>query len=296
MVAVSALVSAALVASACGGGSNPATSDGPAEPSAFETPFVDDEVYPRLVSSQLAVGENRFLVGLLNDKDAPVGSPRIDMRVEFFDLDRSTTEPVTETDMHWVWITKPYVGLYASNVEFDSAGDWGAKLSVSGGKLDATVRSSFTVTEETSTPAIGAKVPASDTPTASAAKKIARISTDRDPAPGFYETSIAGALAAHEPFVVVFATPKFCVTQACGPMLDTVKEVAPHHDGVEFIHIEPYQLPADPQKLVPVTAATEWGLPTEPWTFVVDSRGRLAAKFEGALSPAELEGELRRLR
>src|SRR5918997_3811304 len=138
-----------LASGACGDSTAPGASDQGPRPSAFETPFTNDAVYPRFVSSQLAVGENRFLVGLLNDEDAPVGSPRVDMHVEFFDLDRSTTEPVSETDMRWVWITRPYVGLYASTVEFESPGKWGAEISVTGPNLDETVRSSFVVRSNT---------------------------------------------------------------------------------------------------------------------------------------------------
>jgi glutathione peroxidase-family protein len=41
----------------------------------------------------------------------------------------------------------------------------------------------------------------------------------------------------------------------------------------------------------PVVAAPmiEWRLQTEPWIFVVDADGRIAARFEGAASPSELQ-------
>ena len=32
----------------------------------------------------------------------------------------------------------------------------------------------------------------------------------------------------------------------------------------------------------------EWGLPTEPYVFVVDAQGKVAAKFEGMAYPDEL--------
>jgi hypothetical protein len=78
-------------------------------------------------------------------------------------------------------------------------------------------------------------------------------------------------------------------------MLDTIKRVARAWPQVSFIHVEPYELPADPSRLEPVRAAIQWGLPTEPWAFVVDRRGRLTAKFEGALAAEELEAQLRKL-
>jgi hypothetical protein len=281
-----------LVGAACGSGSD----GGPSAqgPSSFATPYADDEVYPVFVSSEVTVGRNRFLVGLLNDHDAPVGSPRLDMTVEFFDLDESSERPVSQAAMHWVWIDKPYLGLYAGEVTFHDAGEWGAEVHVSGPRLEETVRGRFEVVTKTSTPALGERVPPSDTPT-SADAPIARISTDNDPTPRFYESSIAEAARAGEPFVVVFATPKFCASQTCGPMLDIVERAARGFEDITFVHVEPYELPPD-DGLVPVDAAREWGLPNEPWTFLVNGRGRLAAKFEGAVSVAELRGALRRLR
>ena len=36
-----------------------------------------------------------------------------------------------------------------------------------------------------------------------------------------------------------------------------------------------------------------WALPTEPWVFVVDARGVITAKFEGAVTQSELEAATR---
>jgi hypothetical protein len=280
----------------CGGQGNDARAPGDlGQPSSFATPFTDEKVYPTFVSSELAVGANRFLVGLLNDKDAPIGSPEVDMRIYFYDLQRSTTEPVSNTRMRWTWVTRPYLGLYRGRASFDHPGQWGAEVRVEGHGLDETVRTSFNVKPETSTPAIGERVPASDTPTADEVRNLKEISTDTNPVPRFYEKSIAEAIEAGEPFVVTFSTPKFCTSQVCGPMLDNVKRAARDRPDLTFIHVEPYELPADPADLRPVRAALQWGLPSEPWTFVVDGRGRLAASFEGALTPGELKATLKRL-
>ncbi|MCY4529095.1 MAG: hypothetical protein OXD46_08740 [Chloroflexi bacterium] len=39
-------------------------------------------------------------------------------------------------------------------------------------------------------------------------------------------------------------------------------------------------------------AMIDWGLPTEPWTFVMDSEGKVAAKFEAFATKDELEAAL----
>ena len=65
---------------------------------------------------------------------------------------------------------------------------------------------------------VGDHAPASKTPTlADVGGDVGRISTDDDPEPAFYETSVDEALADHEPFVLIFATPKFCKTRPVRP-------------------------------------------------------------------------------
>jgi hypothetical protein len=55
---------------------------------------------------------------------------------------------------------------------------------------------------------------------------------------------------------------------------------------VRFIHVEVYA-GNDPANGVN-RWMREWRLPTEPFTFVVDRRGIIRAKLEGAFSVAEL--------
>ena len=52
-------------------------------------------------------------------------------------------------------------------------------------------------------------------PTSAATSRRSRPT--QTPVPAFYETSVADALAAHKPFVLVFATPKFCQTADVRP-------------------------------------------------------------------------------
>ena len=63
-----------------------------------------------------------------------------------------------------------------------------------------------------------------------------------------------------------------------------------------FVHVEVYRdphriNPADPtRELVP--AVDEWGLVSEPWTFVVGSDGRITDRFEQYVPPQILETAL----
>lgn len=280
---------------ACASGGSPSATSSPAARESFGTSFAGADLYPVIVSSELVVGRNRLLVGLLDEDDAPVADPGIELEVTFYDL--SGDEPVAagSSVLRFLWTLKPHQGLWAGEADFDHAGRWGAEIAVVGGGYDETLRTGFDVAQQASTPAIGERVPASDTPTASDAAELPEITTDDDPDPRFYKTSIAQALEAGRPFVVVFATPKFCTSQVCGPTLDTVKQVSRAFPRITFIHVEVYTNLDDPSNLETVPAVEQWGLPTEPWVFVVGADGRLVAKYEGVVGKAELKAELRRL-
>jgi hypothetical protein len=294
------LAAAALLGAACGesgsGRGEEGQGAGSEAQSDFNEPFTDVEAYPAIVSSELVVGSNRVLIALFDENDAAIGSPKIDMHAAFYDLQTSTTEPVSEADGRFVWSLKGERGLWEfDDVEFESAGSWGARVSIEGEGLDEdALDTSFEVMEEGVTPALGTPAPASDTPTADDVEKLSAITSDDDPDPRFYETSIADAIADHEPFVAVFATPKYCTSQVCGPTLDVVKDIAKDWPSVTFIHVEVYDL-SNPSELEAVPAMAQWQLPSEPWVFVVDSKGDVTAKYEGTVSPRSLQADLREL-
>lgn len=286
-----------LILAACGsgdGGSSPGAQRETASES-FDQAYDDVAAYPVFASSEIVVGRNRFLVGLLDADDAPIGSPKIDVQIDFYDLERSDEEPVAHADTRFLYTVPGERGLYVAYATFDRPGDWGAEVTIAGDGIDESVRGTFEVRKQASTPAVGAAAPASKTPTARTPKEISRISSDSDPLARFYELSVAEAVRAGEPFVVTFATPKFCSSQVCAPTLDVVKRVARDFPERAFIHVEVYSNLDDPSNLKVVPAVEEWGLPSEPWVFVVDGAGKVAAKYEGAVSPTELERVLRGL-
>ncbi len=102
--------------------------------------------------------------------------------------------------------------------------------------------------------------------------------------------TVADAMASGQPTVITFATPAFCTSQLCAPVVNSVEAVYEDLGTLaNFIHLEVYK------KFDPLVLADEmakWGLTTEPWTFVLDSEGRVAGKFGGPLSPRELRAAL----
>ena len=136
-------------------------------------------------------------------------------------------------------------------------------------------------------PKVGAKAPRSRTPTLSDAS-VAALTTARPPDRGLLHYSVAASLAAHKPFVVTFATPKYCTSRTCGPVVDVVDAVRRKlaSSGVRFIHVEVY---TDNNVTKGYNVwMRQWGLSTEPWTFLVGRDGRIKGEFEGSVSAGEL--------
>jgi len=151
----------------------------------------------------------------------------------------------------------------------------------------------FIVQPKAHSPALGSRAPDSQTPTLGSApvrKLTTKVPPDRD----LLRTSIAESLRRHAPFVVTFATPAFCTSKTCGPVVDVVDHVRKEFagSGVRFMHVEIYK-DNNPARGFN-RFVTQWHLPTEPWTFVVGRDGRIKAKFEGALSVGELAAAVRR--
>lgn len=152
------------------------------------------------------------------------------------------------------------------------------------------------VRKRAASPTVGSPAYPSATPTlASAHGRIAEITTRVPPDRALLRYSIAGSLRAHVPFVVTFATPRYCSSRTCGPVVDVVDQIRRRfaNTAIRFIHVEIYQ-DNDPRK-GENRWVREWKLPSEPWTFLVGRDGRIKGKFEGSVSSRELESAVRQL-
>ncbi len=148
------------------------------------------------------------------------------------------------------------------------------------------------VRTESASPALGSTAPRSDTPTLGDAP-IGKLTTRTPPDRDLLRYSVAQSIAARKPFVVAFATPKYCESRTCGPVVDVVEQVSKEKAfrSVRFIHVEIYKN-NDPQQ-GQNRWVRQWRLPSEPWVFLVGADGRIKAKFEGALSAGELRRAVR---
>lgn len=236
----------------------------------------------------LEVGQQRILIGLVDPESQEfLADPDVEAVATFTGPDGVEME----SPLSFLWAVPDQRGLYRAMVEFPQPGSWSVSVSADG--YETTEPTPFPVGEDTAMPQVGDEGPAVATRTG-ADHDLADITTDPEPDPDLYRLSLDEALADDRPTVVVFATPAFCTSQTCGPMLDEVKEMTDDHPAVDFMHVEIYQnLDANSfEDLVPVEAVEEWGLPSEPWVFVTDSEGVVTARFEGAMDPQELADAL----
>lgn len=175
----------------------------------------------------------------------------------------------------------PATVVYSTRLRFPSEGEWAiAAILREDGELKGAVLPSAVVGEFKRVPKPGQRAPAISTPTAQdAAGDLSKITT-RVPPDSQNKVDYAEALG-REPIVLLFATPEFCQSRVCGPVVD-VAEQAMHEyeDKAAFIHMEIYN-GNDPEKGVrPQVRA--FHLPSEPYLFTIDGRGIVRDAVEGA--------------
>jgi hypothetical protein len=324
-IRMAALCAVALAAAACSAGSGSSSSASatpggsasgsaaagacPITPTPADTPEGWDvtsqkvSVFPQIInpSGTVTCGPTRLMFSFLDSQNVPVAKPDRTVDVKVFDLGADPKKAVAEGPATFIWAIEPQVGVYVIDLDLPTAGDYGVEFTTTpAGGTAETIRTTMEVQPSSSVIAVGDKAPASDTPTLDdVGGDISKISTDPKPDPAFYTTSIADAVAAKKPFVVAFATPKFCVSKQCGPTLDRLKPIATKHPGVTVINVEPYELQyangglqpvLDASgNLTPTKATDEWHLPTEPWVFVVDKDGVVRDSFMLIFSDEELD-------
>jgi hypothetical protein len=90
-----------------------------------------------------------------------------------------------------------------------------------------------------------------------------------------------------KPIVLLFATPKFCQSRVCGPVVDEAAQVQRDYGSrADFIHMEIYKDNQPARGVRPQVRA--FRLPSEPWLYVIDRRGVIRTVIEGAFSTREL--------
>lgn len=264
---------------------------------------------PLLANSDLAVGTNRLLLGLVDADGFPLGAPTWSLKVQAFDITNDGCAPLAPAaELPFVWSINEVRGFFVGNLDFPSgAQEIGLSIvGIDAGGSPVAIRFTTRIASIGTALRPGASAPTIETPTtASSEHGVAGISTDPDPLPRLYKYSASDLIAAGTPFVIVFASPAFCVSQACGPTISVVKKAAARHPGALIIHVEPYLMEWNGDRMIPTldasgrlqpnAVASAWRLPVEPWIYTVDTNGVIIHSFEGVIGDAELDAAIREI-
>jgi hypothetical protein len=318
-VAASCLLAATLLLAACGGGDSTTAADGgaiesraappksdfPAAKSRSLAGILESATPTELVLSPAAAvfrkGENRFPFGVFDKGGTQAGNVEVALyfakipkgasdtealeapaigpypaRIESLQTEPAFRAQTTSDDPNAA------KAVYTTEVDFTSNGQWRvAALIDEGGKLKGALLPSAIVGGSPEVPAVGDKAPLIHTQTpADVGGDLSKITT-RIPPDTQNQVDYADVYGK-EPIVLLFATPQFCQSRVCGPVVDVAEQVKQvDGDKAAFIHEEIYK-ENDPSLEEKRPQVEAFHLPTEPWLFIIGRNGRIADEIEGA--------------
>ncbi len=172
--------------------------------------------------------------------------------------------------------------VYATQVDFPSNGEWRVAAVVKEGEqLTGTLMPSAIVGESHRIPRPGDPAPHIDTLTPEdVGGDLSKITT-RIPPDTQNKVDYADVLGK-EPIFLLFATPQFCQSRVCGPVVDVAEQVKQEYgDEAAFIHNEIWK-ENDPTTEEVQSQVKAFHLPSEPWLFAIGRDGKVKATIEGS--------------
>ena len=282
----------------------------------------DVELGVAVASFDLHVGEDqRLLAGVLTQDRGMIAFGEVEMELAPATADGEDAQTVTATFLPvpgaepsgggsepTVMVGDPGAGVYEAQVDLDQPGPW--QVTVTAELADGTTRqgtAGFQVGEEPQIRTVGDEAPPTENLTVDdvdgdevlpvMVDSRAQGRNDEVPAAHLHDTTIAEGIEAGRPVVALFSTPVYCVSRFCGPITEVFGDIAEQYeDRADFVHVEVWK-DFDAQELN--EAAAEWIQTAqggnEPWTFLIDEDGRIAARWDNVLDADELIDHLEEL-
>lgn len=191
------------------------------------------------------------------------------------------------------------LGVYGADVTFDRPGFWEVRMTVDLPQGRTNADATFEVLAEPLSPFPGEPAPRTENrligdPSVPSSAIDSRAGGDGDvPDAELHESTVAAAIAAQRPVMVVVSTPTYCVSRFCGPITDSVQRLAQQYgDRMAFVHAEVWN---DYEARSLNREAAEWIYRTpetdarEPWVFLVGPDGNVASRWDNVVTDEELE-------
>jgi hypothetical protein len=290
------------------------------EPETIASGTPDDlPVEVEVVNYELVAGESsRFLVGLILPDNRLVAYGTVQMRfapidaqglptgqgsqvVEGTYLPMPGTEPGEPTHDPQAISPSTVRGVYEiEGATFADAGPWIVEVAAQVDGVGVVQgRADFKVLAEPGVPGVGESAPRSDNPVIGDDVDPNSLDSRADtvgaiPDANLHRASIADGIRDRKPVVVVFSTPVYCTSRFCGPVTDMIQDLERDYRGrANFVHIEIWR---DFEESTATETAVEWLFRrdslNEPWLFIIDARGKIAARWDNIFVRAEVEDGL----
>ena len=234
-----------------------------------------------------ADGEQRVPLAFADAEGVPV---REGLEPRDFQIRADTGEPTVVTvEPHSDGVPTPYYPL-----RFTPVAPGIHEITVVG--EDGYNAVTLDISQDALIPLVGQPLPSVATPTTADARGVDPICT-RTPACDLHAVSLAEVLGTG-PVALSIATPEFCQTAICGPVLDLLIEALPDYPTITGVHAEVYADPRgndDPTAggLSPIT--DEFALTFEPTLYLVDATGTIVTRLDSVYDRVELREALDRI-
>ena len=196
-------------------------------------------------------------------------------------------DPNAVSSIYLTEIKIPHPGVYAV-----------VAVTKSEGRMTATAATGIKAEANDPTPDVGEQAPDIQTPTAASVHGDLSLIDTRQPPDTMHAVNFADVYGK-KPIVLLFATPALCQSRACGPVTDVAEQVQSQYGkAAAFIHMEIYiDNQIKPGCLEGTRPESEcyrpqflaYNLPSEPWVFGIDRKGRVAGRIEGPFGVADLQ-------
>ena len=253
-----------------------------------------------LATDDLSVGMHRLGFLALSETGV-VSLPSVEVTLYYFNPDSGFVE--LKSRVKTLYNQWPYGsrGLYTLQFNFLNQGKYLLLANIPTEKgFIQNVEIRFNVNAETTAPGVGQLAIKSETKTYNSVDNSSQLTTGSNYNKDLYKYTLAEAITRKTPVVVVFASPAFCINAVCGPQVETLSLLEDKYSSkADFIHVDLYENPekvqGDLSTAVISKAVKEWRLPSNEWTFIIDGKGVVTARFQGFATFDELEAELIKL-
>ena len=193
-------------------------------------------------------------------------------------------EPVT-VERHGEGVPRPYFPLFTS---FPEPGNWRIVADVDGQPAE-TVVAARPPGEVPAVPVVGDSLISVPSPTVDDPRGVDPICTAEPPCP-LHEVSLDEAMAGKRAIALLVATPAYCQTAICGPVLDLLVARQPDYAGqVTMIHAEVY---TDDSAREVTDVVRAYGLAWEPSLFLATPDGTIRHRLDYTYDATELDQAL----